>query len=99
MNPGNRSHVLITAALIACAALISAPASANHGEKTRALLLAPLVLPAAILSATLPQPVVYETHQPRYNKPHYRNARRAPSPPRRHHRYRDNRRYDHHYRR
>ena len=84
-------------ALFAAAACFSTTASARHGEITRSVLLAPLVIPAAIAAATLSPPVVYrETRYVEEPRHYYRNDHRyRPAPrynDRRH--YRDSGRYD-----
>jgi hypothetical protein len=71
------------AALIVAGTCFSTPALArNHhnGHLVRDILLAPLLLPAAILAASTPQPVIYEeTHYvtpPRYVARHRYEPRR-----------------------
>ncbi|MCL2162740.1 MAG: hypothetical protein FWH56_12910 [Betaproteobacteria bacterium] len=51
----------VLATLVVACACFSTPASARHGNGhlARDILLAPLLLPAAILAASTPHPVVY----------------------------------------
>lgn len=86
------------AALFVAALCFSTTASARHGEITRNVLLAPLVIPAAIAAATLSPPVVYRetryVEEPRY---YYRDDHRYRPAPRyndRRHYRNDSRRYD-----
>jgi len=79
---------VVLASLIVVGACFSTPAMARHeGRVVRDILLAPLLLPAAIVAASAPRPVVYqETYyaEPRYRVERYEYA------PRRH----DARRYE-----
>ncbi|MDR0565180.1 MAG: hypothetical protein LBG78_09650 [Azoarcus sp.] len=73
-----KSHVVLAAMLVA-AACFSTPASARNGH-IRDALLAPLLLPPAIVAATISAPVVVYDDYDYYDAPRYR---RGP-PPRRH---------------
>ncbi|MDR2014180.1 MAG: hypothetical protein LBP99_00960 [Azoarcus sp.] len=85
------------AALVVVSVCFSAPASArSDGHIIRDILLAPLVLPAAIIAASVPRPVVYqETYY--VEPPRHVVVRHGYAPPRhdvRHHgMYRNDGRY------
>ena len=71
---------VVLATLVVAFACFSTPASARHGNGhvARDILLAPLLLPAAIIAASTPQPVYYETYYggPNRYATHHRYAPR-----------------------
>jgi len=54
------SHVALAALIIVGACFSTSASAHSDGRIIRDILLAPLLLPAAIIAATVPQPVVYE---------------------------------------
>jgi hypothetical protein len=87
----------VLATLIVLGTCISTPASAhNTGHVVRDILLAPLLLPAAIVAATAPRPVVYQetyyVEQPRHVVVHHGRPRHEVR------RYESRRGHHHHYR-
>ena len=88
---------VVLASLLVVGACFSTSASAhNRGHVTRDILLAPLLLPAAIIAASTPRPVVY---QETYYVESHRHAGRHRHAPRhdarRHGGYRDHGGYRH----
>lgn len=59
-SQSRKTSVAVLATLLIASACFSTSAMARNGRDTvRDILLAPLLLPAAILSATAPRPVIY----------------------------------------
>ncbi|MDR1853573.1 MAG: hypothetical protein LBR05_01540 [Azoarcus sp.] len=81
MNVSKFSRAAAASLLIAGAAIATPASASGHNNIVRDLLLAPLVLPAAIIAATVPHvtvqsaPVYYDAG------PRYQPAHRAPPPP------------------
>jgi len=85
------SSIALAALVIAGACFSTSAAAAGRHDRhvVRDILLAPLLLPAAIVAASTPRTVVYEDTY--YARPHYRvEHRRHYAPPPRH----DMRRHD-----
>jgi len=82
MNISKFSRAAAASLLIAGAAIATPASASGHNNIVRDLLLAPLVLPAAIVAATVPH-VTVQSGPAYYDEgPRYRSSHRAPPPPR-----------------